>query len=347
MESFNDLYEKIEHPDRPHTIEDVRKLRATRSVSDFFRDCKGYHDSRYDEDVPSKYPDIDSEFNLDNMTASDLCDAFDRMMEYYDTLSDYQPIYRLVYDWKGVEAIDEKDIGYCWSRSLSGLRHYIYNCNSYGGKETSRLSDGDDKKWKLFIGETHKDNVDWVAEAFLDIWGWAGDSDENELRVWNISKVRVLKVIDMSNTEVNNLLHGEGDREIDWDSLGFTEDKSTGETLSFEAFKKMVEDNPKTMIKKVLFPLWQIKERDIEWFRDFEYDKELPIGFGPSDREGSNTVVNRVFNNSNYTKEDYERTQKALQKVVEVGEGMSDPDTVNWSATLLMYCLGREEIIHK
>lgn len=347
METLSNLHERIGHVDRPYSIEDLKQLRRTKNVSTFLKDARGYHDDYYDEDVPSKYPDLASEFNLDNVTVGDLCDAFDRMIEYYDTLSDYQPIYRLVSDYRGSDYIDAQDAGHCWARSLSGLRHYIYNSNSYGGNETSRLSAGNKKRWKFFIGETHIDNIDWIAEAFLDIWGWTSDSDENELRIWDTSKVRILKVLDLSNTEVNSLLHGDEDLAIDWKNLDFTEDKSTGETMTFEEFKKLIEDNPKRLISSVLFPLWQNKEVDVEWFDDFIDEKELPIGYGIFDAEGYNTVVNRVFHNNNYTKEDYQRTSQAAQRVVEIGERMSNPDEVNWAATLLTYCVDKGEIIKK
>ena len=162
-------------------------------------------------------------------------------MEYYETLSDYQPVYRLVHEWLGSDRVDTENIGHCWARSFSGLSHYLSNMNSYAGVQSSRLKAGDKKIWKLFIGETHKDNIDWIAEAFLDIWGWTSDSDENELRVWDPSKVRVLKALDLSNNEINELLHGNGDRAIDWNNLGFTKNRSTGETMTFEEFKKFTK----------------------------------------------------------------------------------------------------------
>ena len=99
--------------------------------------------------------------------------------------------------------------------------------------------------------------------------------------------------------------------------------------------------------KKILFCIAQNKEIDIEWFDDFIDEKELPIGYGIFGVEGCNTVVNRVFHNNNYTKEDYQRTAQVAQRVVEIGERMSNPDEVNWAATLLTYCVDKGEIVKK
>ena len=353
MEKFSDLREKIGHVDRPHTIDDIKEIRASKGVWAFLRDCKDYRDE-YDNHIYPKYPDLKGEFNVDKVSVGDLCQAFDQMVEYYDSLSDYQSIFRLVKDYEGSDKIDETNIGHCWSRSMRGLRSYIHNQNSYGGKETSRLAHSDRKIWKLFVGETHKDNVDWVAEAFLSIWGWTDASNEHELRIWDISKVKVLKIVDLSSAEVDGMLHSDS-MVVDLSDIEFTGDSPSGETQPFSWFKNLRNSNRD--IVHAYGDLFLKKEADEKWcddtlgdFLDEYYDEHFGEQGGEAYIEWLNSsMAVYLLRRTSPTKEGKKQAEDIYDSLISLGDSMpkEKADSINWQETTMNYLFGKNEIVYK
>lgn len=346
MDSFKDLDEKIGHVDRPHTIEDLNSMLSdSQELNEFIYALKGI-DWRTDEEIRTPYPDLAREFDVDKVSPSEFRWALKSVKgDYYDRMSNPVVLYRYV--GGDPNDVDEEDLGHCWARDSIGIITYLKNQQDYLGSSRKLFSGSDRPCGTVFVGKTTLDNIDWIAEALLSIWGW--DSSERELRVWDTSKVEIVQKKTYTSREMDSILSGLKSFGLDEVDVEYG---TSGETQPFSWFKDMRDSDRK--VHYVFYNVFQGKEVDEDWF----YDKTDELSEEYLEEHGydayselvkNGTMLGYLIHRSNVSEEERNEAMKKYDSLISLGNSMSEEkaDSVNWQETLLNYLYGKEEVAYK